>query len=93
MRSSIAESTWCTVTRHITRARIELYRGKPILYGCGDLVTDYEGIGGHEAFRGDLGLMYFASFERGDLTELRMSADARPEDAPRACLAIRRQSG
>jgi len=52
---------------------IELYRGRPILYGCGDLLTDYEGIRGHEEFRGDLGLMYFASFERGELTELRMT--------------------
>lgn len=39
---------------------IEVYRGKLILYGCGDLLNDYEGIGGYEAFRGDLGLMYFA---------------------------------
>ncbi|RDI60473.1 poly-gamma-glutamate synthesis protein (capsule biosynthesis protein) [Nocardia pseudobrasiliensis] len=27
---------------------IEIYRGKPILYGCGDVINDYEGIGGHE---------------------------------------------
>jgi poly-gamma-glutamate synthesis protein (capsule biosynthesis protein) len=38
---------------------IELYRGKLILYGCGDLINDYEGISGHENFRGDLSLMYF----------------------------------
>ena len=38
---------------------IELYRGKLILYGCGDLLTDYEGIGGYEEYRGDLGLMFF----------------------------------
>lgn len=44
---------------------IEIYRGKPILYGCGDLVNDYEGIRGHEEYRGDLGLMYFPSFEPG----------------------------
>jgi len=42
---------------------IELYRGKLILYGSGDLVTDYEGIGGYEDFRGDLGLMYFVRIE------------------------------
>jgi poly-gamma-glutamate capsule biosynthesis protein CapA/YwtB (metallophosphatase superfamily) len=42
---------------------IEVYRGKLILYGCGDFLNDYEGIGGHEAFRGDLGLMYFAQVE------------------------------
>lgn len=39
---------------------IEVYRGKLILYGCGDLLNDYEGIRGFEDFRGDLGLMYFA---------------------------------
>jgi poly-gamma-glutamate synthesis protein (capsule biosynthesis protein) len=38
---------------------IEVYRERLILYGCGDLLTDYEGISGHEAFRGELGLMYF----------------------------------
>jgi poly-gamma-glutamate synthesis protein (capsule biosynthesis protein) len=42
---------------------IEVYRGKLILYGCGDLVTDYEGIGGYEEFRGDLGLMYFVRID------------------------------
>lgn len=39
---------------------IEVYRGKLILYGCGDFLNDYEGIGGYEEFRGDLALMYFA---------------------------------
>ncbi|MBW3599833.1 MAG: CapA family protein [Planctomycetes bacterium] len=39
---------------------IEVYQDRLILYGCGDLVTDYEGIPGQEAYRGDLGLMYFA---------------------------------
>ena len=38
---------------------MELYRGRPILYGCGDFINDYEGIGGHETFRPDLALMYF----------------------------------
>jgi poly-gamma-glutamate synthesis protein (capsule biosynthesis protein) len=44
---------------------IEVYRGKLILYGCGDLINDYEGIGGHEDFRGDLGLMYFPRVDAG----------------------------
>lgn len=39
---------------------IEVYRGKLILYGCGDFLNDYEGISGHEIYRGDLGLVYFA---------------------------------
>jgi poly-gamma-glutamate synthesis protein (capsule biosynthesis protein) len=38
---------------------IEVHRGKLILYGCGDLLNDYEGIGGHEDYRGELALMYF----------------------------------
>jgi poly-gamma-glutamate capsule biosynthesis protein CapA/YwtB (metallophosphatase superfamily) len=38
---------------------IELYQGRPILYGCGDFINDYEGIGGYEEFRGDLAVMYF----------------------------------
>jgi poly-gamma-glutamate capsule biosynthesis protein CapA/YwtB (metallophosphatase superfamily) len=39
---------------------IEIYRGRLILYGCGDFLNDYEGIGGYESYRGDLVLMYFA---------------------------------
>jgi poly-gamma-glutamate synthesis protein (capsule biosynthesis protein) len=38
---------------------IEVYRDRLILYGCGDLINDYEGIRGHEAFRSHLRLMYF----------------------------------
>jgi poly-gamma-glutamate synthesis protein (capsule biosynthesis protein) len=54
---------------------IEVYQGKLILYGCGDLLTDYEGISGHEAFRGDLALLYFASVEpsQGRLVRLSMT--------------------
>jgi poly-gamma-glutamate synthesis protein (capsule biosynthesis protein) len=44
---------------------IEVYRERLILYGCGDLLNDYEGIEGHTAFRGDLGLLYFASLDSG----------------------------
>jgi poly-gamma-glutamate synthesis protein (capsule biosynthesis protein) len=40
---------------------IEVYRGKLILYGCGDFLNDYEGIRGYAAFRGDLTLMYFVT--------------------------------
>ena len=39
---------------------IEVYRGRLILYGCGDFISDYEGITGYEAFRGDLPVMYLA---------------------------------
>jgi len=43
---------------------IEVYGGRPILYGCGDFLNDYEGIGGEERYRPDLTLMYFPSFDR-----------------------------
>ncbi len=45
---------------------IEIHRGRPILHGCGDLVNDYEGIRGHEAFRPELSLMVFADIDRRD---------------------------
>ncbi len=53
---------------------IEVYRDRPILYGCGDFINDYEGIGGKEAYRAELGLMYFVSSDpqTGRLLELRM---------------------
>ena len=51
---------------------IEVYHGHLVLYGCGDFLNDYEGIGGHQAYRGELGLMYFPRLEtsRGRLREL-----------------------
>ena len=53
---------------------IEVYRGRPILYGCGDFLNDYEGIAGYEAYRGDLSLMYFLEVDpaSGTLSRLRM---------------------
>jgi poly-gamma-glutamate synthesis protein (capsule biosynthesis protein) len=53
---------------------IEVYRGKPILYGCGDVIDDYEGIGGHESFRADLRLLYLTCTDPvgGELVSLRM---------------------
>jgi poly-gamma-glutamate synthesis protein (capsule biosynthesis protein) len=42
---------------------IEVYRDKLILYGCGDFLNDYEGIGGHESFRPELSLMYLPEFD------------------------------
>ncbi len=54
---------------------IEVYKGKLILYGCGDFINDYEGIGGHEEFRSDLALMYFVSVSpsTGKLVRLQMT--------------------
>ncbi len=40
-----------------------MYRARPIVYGCGDFLNDYEGIGEYEEFRGDLSLMYFVSLD------------------------------
>jgi poly-gamma-glutamate capsule biosynthesis protein CapA/YwtB (metallophosphatase superfamily) len=53
---------------------IEVYRNRLILYGCGDLLNDYEGIAGYEEFRGDLSLLYLPSFASatGELTALEM---------------------
>jgi poly-gamma-glutamate synthesis protein (capsule biosynthesis protein) len=42
---------------------IEVFKGRLILYGCGDLLTDYEGISGYETLRGDLGLMYLIELD------------------------------
>jgi poly-gamma-glutamate synthesis protein (capsule biosynthesis protein) len=54
---------------------IEVYHGKLILYGCGDLVNDYEGITGHEEYHDDLRLLYFAAVrpDTGHLVGLRMA--------------------
>jgi poly-gamma-glutamate capsule biosynthesis protein CapA/YwtB (metallophosphatase superfamily) len=38
---------------------IEVHGTRPIFYGCGDFINDYEGIGGHEALRPYLTLAYF----------------------------------
>jgi poly-gamma-glutamate synthesis protein (capsule biosynthesis protein) len=49
---------------HHPRA-VEFHRGRPILYGAGDLLNDYEGIGGREEFRAELTLAWFAAFDAG----------------------------
>ncbi len=54
---------------------IEVYKDKPIIYGCGDFINDYEGIGGYEDFRDDLTLMYFVNMDpsTGKLVHLQMT--------------------
>jgi poly-gamma-glutamate synthesis protein (capsule biosynthesis protein) len=54
---------------------IEIYRERPILYGCGDFLNDYEGIRGYEDYRADLTLMYFVTLEptSGRLRSFRMT--------------------
>lgn len=44
---------------------IEVRDDRPILYGCGDLLNDYEGIGGYEQFRSELALLYFVDMDPG----------------------------
>jgi poly-gamma-glutamate capsule biosynthesis protein CapA/YwtB (metallophosphatase superfamily) len=53
---------------------IEVYRGRPVLYGCGDLINDYEGIGGRDEFRSDLRLLYLVTLDADThaLRELRL---------------------
>jgi poly-gamma-glutamate capsule biosynthesis protein CapA/YwtB (metallophosphatase superfamily) len=80
---------------------IEVYRDKPILYGCGDFLNDYEGIRGHEQFHGDLALMYFPTLDEGRLTRFAMTAtqirhfraNAAPESGVRWLMATLNREG
>lgn len=63
---------------HHPRA-VEVYRDRLILYGCGDLINDYEGIVGDPAedvFRDDLHLLYFADVDPGTGRLVSLSTDA-----------------
>ena len=53
---------------------VEVYRERLVLYGCGDLVDDYEGIAGYGRYRDDLRLLYLPRLEAGTgrLLDLRM---------------------
>ncbi|WP_336712002.1 CapA family protein [Arthrobacter sp. USHLN218] len=42
---------------------LETYRGRPVLYGCGDLINDYEGIRGYDEFRDDLRLLVLVTLD------------------------------
>jgi poly-gamma-glutamate capsule biosynthesis protein CapA/YwtB (metallophosphatase superfamily) len=67
---------------------VETYRDRLILHGCGDFIDDYEGIGGHAAYRDDLRVLYFPSVDRrtGRLAQLRMvTMQARQMRLHRAC--------
>jgi poly-gamma-glutamate synthesis protein (capsule biosynthesis protein) len=70
---------------HHPRA-IEIYRDHLILYGCGDLLNDYEGIRGYERYRDDLALMYFADLDptSGSLHALKLV----PLQIKNFCLSI-----
>jgi len=67
-----ADVVFCHSAHH--PKAIEVHRGKLVLYGCGDLINDYEGIGGYESYRDDLSLMYFPVIgEGGALLSLHMA--------------------
>lgn len=51
---------------------LELYKGCPIFYGCGDFLNDYEGIEGYEEFKSHLSLMYFLEFDAQSLAFKRL---------------------
>ena len=82
---------------------IEVWHDRLILYGCGDFVNDYEGIGGYEEYRGDLALMYFASLDAADgrLSRLelvptrtrRMRIERAPEEGRRWLMATLNREG
>ncbi|SCG53335.1 CapA family protein [Micromonospora halophytica] len=52
---------------------IEVHRGALVLYGAGDLVDDYEGIGGHESYRPELRLLHLPTFDAEGLVRLRLA--------------------
>jgi poly-gamma-glutamate capsule biosynthesis protein CapA/YwtB (metallophosphatase superfamily) len=52
----------------------EIHAGRPILYGAGDLLNDYEGIGGYEEFRPELVLAHLLTLEAGSGRLVRFEA-------------------
>lgn len=77
----------------------EVYRGRLILYGCGDLINDYEGIGPQDRLDASAVCLYFAQLARasGELRQLEIvpmqlrrlrlvHADARTRRALRSLL-------
>jgi poly-gamma-glutamate synthesis protein (capsule biosynthesis protein) len=66
---------------------VEVYRGRLVLYGCGDFIDDYEGIGDPGGYRSDLRPLYTASVQAtGALADLRIfPLQARQMRLRRAC--------
>jgi poly-gamma-glutamate capsule biosynthesis protein CapA/YwtB (metallophosphatase superfamily) len=77
---------------------IEVYRGKLIMYGCGDTIDDYEGISTYESYRHELRLLYFASVDECVLRMVpmrmrRMRLERAPEeDAAWLCASVTEMS-
>jgi poly-gamma-glutamate synthesis protein (capsule biosynthesis protein) len=72
IRDAGVDVVWGHLSHHAKG--IEVYEGKLVLHGCGDLLNDYDGIGEYEQFRGDFSLMYFVDIGvgTGRLVSLRM---------------------
>ncbi len=82
---------------------LEGYRQRLILYGCGDFLNNYEGIGGYESYRAELRLMYFPTVDARDGTLRRLTLTstevrhfrvnrARPDDARWMAATLDRES-
>jgi poly-gamma-glutamate synthesis protein (capsule biosynthesis protein) len=82
---------------------IEIRSGRAILYGAGDVLNDYEGIGGYEAFHPELVLAHLPTLDRHDGRLLAYEAlpfrirrfrleRAGPEDAARLARILERES-
>ena len=67
---------------------LEVHRGHPILYGCGDLVNDYEGIRGHGGYRPWLAPLYLVSLDPERMTLV----DARIVPFHRSRMSLERAS-
>jgi poly-gamma-glutamate capsule biosynthesis protein CapA/YwtB (metallophosphatase superfamily) len=50
----------------------EVHRGKVILFGCGDLINDYEGITARAAYPHDIACLYFVTLSRASGCLVRM---------------------
>ena len=82
---------------------VEIYRQRPILYGCGDFLNDYEGIASYEEYRGEVTAMYFPRLDAatGRLLDFRLTPfrirrfqlhRANREDAAWLCDRLDRES-
>lgn len=69
---------------HHPRA-FEVHHDRLILYGCGDLINDYEGIGDTAPYRSDLALLYRPVLRGGRLTHLELDPFAIRQLRLQAC--------
>ena len=51
---------------------IEVHNDRPILYGCGDLINDYEGIEGHEEYRPEIRVLYVVDLDVHGMSRLEL---------------------